>query len=50
MNLEGKNQVIEGIKNGVTINKLIIDRNYEHRKDDVVSLAKKIQNQNGIFA
>ena len=41
MNLEGKNQVIEGIKNGVTINKLIIDRNYEHRKDDVVSLAKK---------
>ena len=41
MNLEGKNQVIEGSKNGVTINKLIIDRNYEHRKDDVVSLAKK---------
>ncbi len=41
MNLEGKNQVIEGIKNGTTINKLIIDRNFEHRKDDVVSLAKK---------
>ena len=41
MNLEGKNEVIEGIKNGSTINKLIIDKNYMSRKDDVISLAKK---------
>ena len=41
MNIEGKNEVIEGIKNGATINKLIIDKNYLARKDDVISLAKK---------
>ena len=41
MNLEGKNQVLEGIKNGATINKLIVDKNFEHRKDEIVFLAKK---------
>lgn len=41
MNIEGKNQVIEGLKNGATINKLIIDKNFISRKDDVISLAKK---------
>lgn len=41
MKIEGKNQVIEAIKNNVTINKIIIDKNYITRKDDVISLAKK---------
>lgn len=41
MNIEGKNQVIEAIKNNVTINKIIIDKNFATRKDDVVSLARK---------
>lgn len=41
MNIEGKNQVIEAIKNDVTINKIIIDQNYASRKDDVISLARK---------
>lgn len=41
MLIEGKNQVIEAIKNDVTINKIIIDKNYMTRKDDVISLAKK---------
>lgn len=41
MKIEGKNQVIEAIKNNVTINKIIVDKNYITRKDDVISLAKK---------
>lgn len=41
MNIEGKNQVIEAIKNNVTINKIIIDKNFSTRKDDVISLARK---------
>lgn len=41
MNIEGKNQVIEAIKNNVTINKIIIDKNFATRKDDVISLARK---------
>ena len=41
VNIEGKNQVIEAIKNNVTINKIIIDKNYATRKDDVISLARK---------
>ena len=41
MNIEGKNQVLEAIKNGTTINKLLIDKNYATRKDDIISLAKK---------
>ena len=41
MNIEGKNQVIEAIKNDSTINKIIVDKNYATRKDDVISLAKK---------
>ncbi len=41
MNIEGKNQVIEAIKNNVTINKILLDKNYISRKDDVISLAKK---------
>ena len=41
MNIEGRNQVIEAIKNSKTINKLLIDRNFASRKDDVISLAKQ---------
>lgn len=41
MKIEGKNQVIEAIKNDVTINKIIVDKNFMTRKDDVISLAKK---------
>ena len=41
MNIEGKNQVIEAIKNNTTINKIIIDKNYATRKDDVIALARK---------
>ncbi len=41
MKIEGKNQVIEAIKNDVTINKIMVDKNFMTRKDDVISLAKK---------
>ena len=41
MKIEGKNQVIEAIKNDVTINKILIDKNFANRKDDVIALAKK---------
>lgn len=39
MNIEGRNQVVEAIKNGITINKIIVDKNFMTRKDDVISLA-----------
>ncbi len=41
MNIEGKNQVIEAIKNEMTINKILIDQKYASRKDDVINLARK---------
>ncbi len=41
MQIEGKNQVIEAIKNDVTINKIMIDKNYASRKDDVINLSRK---------
>lgn len=41
MQIEGKNQVIEAIKNDVTINKIMIDKNFATRRDDVINLAKK---------
>ncbi|MGN1201436.1 MAG: 23S rRNA (guanosine(2251)-2'-O)-methyltransferase RlmB [Candidatus Caccovivens sp.] len=41
MKIEGKNQVIEALKNDATINKIIVDKNFMTRKDDVISLAKK---------
>ncbi len=41
MKVEGRNQVFEAIKNGLTINKLMIDKNYASRKDDIISAAKK---------
>ncbi len=41
MKIEGRNQVIEALKNDATINKIIVDKNFMSRKDDVISLAKK---------
>lgn len=41
MKIEGRNQVIEALKNNTTINKIIIDKNYISRKDEVISLAKR---------
>lgn len=41
MQIEGKNQVIEAIKNNVTINKILIDKNFITRRDDVINLARK---------
>lgn len=41
MKIEGKNQVLEAIKNDVTINKILIDKNFATRRDDVINLARK---------
>lgn len=41
MKFEGRNQVVEAIKSGKTINKVYVDKNYASRKDDVISLAKQ---------
>lgn len=41
MQIEGKNQVVEAIKNDVTINKILIDKNFATRRDDVINLARK---------
>lgn len=41
MNIEGRNQVLEAIKNGKTINKIVVDKNYASRKDEVIALAKQ---------
>lgn len=41
MQIEGKNQVVEALKNDTTINKIFIDKNFASRKDDVISLARK---------
>ncbi len=43
MLIEGRNQVVEAIKNGKTINKLYVDLNYARRKDEVISLAKQFK-------
>ena len=43
MQIEGKNQVVEAIKNEMTINKILIDKNFASRKDDVINLARKNQ-------
>ncbi len=41
MNIEGRNQVLEAIKNNTTINKLMLDQNYASRKDEVIALARE---------
>ena len=37
----GRNAVKEALVSGTTINKLLIDKNFEHRKDDVLKLASE---------
>lgn len=39
MLIEGKNGIREAIENGVTINKIMIDKNIQGRKDEIISLA-----------
>ncbi len=37
----GRNAVKEALASNVTINKLIVDKNFEHRRDDVLKLASE---------
>lgn len=37
----GRNAVKEALSSNVTINKLIVDKNFEHRRDDVLKLASE---------
>ncbi len=41
MQIEGRNQVRQAIDSGLTINKIMIDSNYSHRKDEIVFFARK---------
>lgn len=41
MKIEGKNAVLEALKSGVTINKILVDKNYASRKDEILNLASK---------
>ena len=39
MLIEGKNAIREAIENGVTINKIMVDKNIQGRKDEIIALA-----------
>ena len=41
MYIEGKNAVISAIKNQKTINKILVDKNFSSRKDEIISLARQ---------
>ena len=41
MLIEGKNAVRQALESESTINKIMIDKNYQSRKDDIISLAYK---------
>ena len=41
MYIEGKNAVISAIKNQITINKILVDKNFSSRKDEIISLARQ---------
>ena len=41
MYIEGKNAVISAIKNQKTINKILVDKNFSFRKDEIISLARQ---------
>ena len=45
MYIEGKNAIKQALEAGVTINKLMVDKNYQGRKDEIINLAvqKKIK-------
>ena len=41
MLIEGKNAVRQAIEAKTTINKIMVDKNLEHRKNDILALASK---------
>ena len=41
MFLCGKNVVRQALTSGTTINKLMVDKNFEHRKDEILKLASE---------
>ena len=41
MFIEGKNAVWQALESGMTINKIIVDKNFQSRKDDIIALASK---------
>ena len=41
MFIEGKNAVRQALDSGVTINKIMVDKNYQARKDEIINLAYK---------
>lgn len=41
MFIEGKNAVRQALDSGVTINKIMVDKNYQSRKDEIINLAYK---------
>ena len=41
MFIEGRNAIREALKSDVTINRLLVDKNFEHRKDELLALASK---------
>ena len=41
MFIEGRNAVREALQSDLTINKIYVDKNLEHRKDDILALASK---------
>lgn len=41
MLIEGKNAVKEALSSNVTINKLMVDKNLQHRRDEILALASK---------
>ena len=43
MYIEGKNAIRQAIDSKITINKIMVDKNYQGRKDDIINLA--VQNK-----
>ena len=41
MLIEGKNAVRQALMSGVTINKIMVDKNLEHRRDEILALASQ---------
>ena len=41
MLIEGKNAVRQALISGTTINKIMVDKNFEHRRDEILALASK---------
>lgn len=41
MFIEGRNAVREALQSDITINKIYVDKNLEHRKDEILALASK---------